>query len=104
MNLVAIRAIAKQDVSVVITGYIKEICRQTFLNLGIEVIDGVESMTVREAIEHYKATGLQTLESRKGLLLRVAVVSSGEGLDARLELRLGTCTLFIVADPQSMEW
>jgi predicted Fe-Mo cluster-binding NifX family protein len=104
VSLAAIRAVAKQDVSAVITGHIKDICRQTLLNLGIEVIDGVESMTVREAIEHYKATGLQTPESRKGLPIRVAVVSYGEGLDARLEFRFGTCTSFVVADPQTMEW
>ena len=104
VNLAAIRAIAQQDVSVVITGHIKEICRQTLLNLGVDVIDGVESMTVREAIEHYRATGLQTPESRKGLLMRVAVVSHGEGLDARLGGRFGTCTSFVVADPKNMEW
>lgn len=68
MSLTAIRAVAGQGVSAVITGRIKEICRQTMLNLGIEVIDGVEGMTVREAIERYKAAGLEALESRKGLI------------------------------------
>jgi len=104
VSLAAIRAIAQQDVSAVITGHIKDLCCQTLLNLGIEVIDGVENMTVREAIEHYKATGLQTPESRQGLPTRVAVVSSGEGLEARLELRFGTCASFVIVDPQTMEW
>ena len=104
VSLAAIRAVARQDVSAVITGYIKEICRQTFLNLGIEVIDGVEGMTVHEAIEQYKATGLQTPESRKGLPARVAVVSHGEGLEAPMELHFGICASFVVVDPQTMEW
>ena len=104
VNLTAIRAIAQQDVSTVITGNIKPICRQTLQNLGIQVIDGVEGMTVQEAIEHYKATGLQTPESRKGILTRVAVASHGEGLDASLETRLGVCSSFIVVEPTTMEW
>jgi predicted Fe-Mo cluster-binding NifX family protein len=104
VSLAAIRAVAKQGVSAVITGYIKEVCRQTLLDLGIEVIDGVEGMTVREAIEQYKATGLPTLESRQGIPTRVAAVSTGEGLEARLELRFGICSSFVVVDPTTMEW
>ena len=125
VSLAAIRAVAKQDASVVITGYIKDICRQTLLNLGIDVIDGVEGMTVREAIEHYKATGLPTPESRKGLRTRIAVashgegvashgegvashgegvVSHGEGLEAPVEIRFGMCSSFVVVDPTTMAW
>jgi predicted Fe-Mo cluster-binding NifX family protein len=104
VSLAAIRAVAKQGVSAVITGYIKEVCRQTLLDLGIEVIDGVEGMTVREAIEQYKATGLPTPESRRGIPTRVAAVSTGEGLEARLELRFGICASFVVVDPTTMEW
>ncbi len=104
VSLAAIQAVAKQDVSTVITGNIKPICCQTLQNLGIEVIDGVEGMTVQEAIEHYKATGLQTPESRKGILTRVAVASHGEGLDASLEVRFGVCSSFVVVEPATMEW
>lgn len=104
VSLAAIRAVAKQDVSAVITGDIKPICCQTLQNLGIEVIDGVEGMTVQEAIEHYKATGLQTPEARKGILTRVAVASHGEGLDASLEARFGVCSSFVVVEPTTMEW
>jgi predicted Fe-Mo cluster-binding NifX family protein len=104
VSLAAIRAVARHDVSVVITGAIKPLCRQTLQNLGIEVIDGVEGMTVQEAVEHYKATGLQTPESRKGILTRVAVTSHGEGLDALLEVRFGVCSSFIVVEPTTMEW
>jgi predicted Fe-Mo cluster-binding NifX family protein len=104
VNLAAIRAVAKQGISAVITGHIKEVCRQTLLDLGIEVIDGVEGMTVREAIEQYKATGLPTPESRRGIPTRVAAVSIGEGLEARLEVRFGICSSFVVVDPTTMEW
>lgn len=104
VSLAAIRAVAKQDASVIITGHIKDICRQTLLNLGIEVIDGVEGMTVREAVEHYKATGLQTPESRKGIPTRIAVASHGEGLEAPLEIHFGICSSFVIVDPTTMEW
>ncbi len=110
VSLAAIRAIAKQDVSTIITGDIKPVCCQALQNLGIEVIDGVQGMTVQEAIEHYKATGLQTPESRKGMLTRVAVASHGEGLDAPLQVRSGgcsscsSCSSFVVVEPATMEW
>jgi len=104
VSLAAIRAVAKQGVTAVITGHIKDVCRQALLDLGIDVIDGVEGMTVIEAVEHYKATGLEAPESRKGLITRVAVVSTGEGLDAPVELRFGICSAFVVVDPTTMEW
>jgi predicted Fe-Mo cluster-binding NifX family protein len=104
VSLTAIRAVANQDVSVVITGDIKPICRRTLLDLGIDVIDGVEGMTVAEAIERYKVTGLQAPEERKGLVARVAVVSEGEGgLDAPLET-FSTCSAFVVVDPKTKDW
>ena len=61
-------------------------------------------MTVIEAIERYKATGLATPESRQGTLTRIAVVSDGEGLDARLQTEFGACTSFTIVDPQTMRW
>lgn len=104
VSLTAIRAVANQDVSAVITGNIKDVCRQTLLDLGIDVIDGVEGMTVAEAIERYKVTGLQTPEERKGMLARIAVVSEGEGgLDAPLEI-FSTCSAFVVVDPRTKDW
>jgi len=104
VSLTAIRALAGQDVSVVVTGQIKNVCRQTLEGLGIEVIEGVEKMTVHEAIELYRATGLQDRALRRGTIARIAVVARGEGLDARLEVPLQTCTSFIVVDPATNEW
>jgi predicted Fe-Mo cluster-binding NifX family protein len=103
VSLAAIRAIAKQGISAVITGNIKDICRQTLLDLGIDVIDGVEGLTVREAVERYKATRLETPASRKGMPTRIAVASRGKGLDALIGAGFGTCTSFVVVDPLTME-
>jgi len=104
VSLEAIRAVAKQDVSAVITGNVKDICRRNLLDLGIEVIDGVEGMTVREAVERYKVTGLQAIEERKGMPTRIAVASHSEGLDASLEAHFGACSSFVVIDPKTMAW
>ena len=93
ISLAAIRAIAEQGVSAVITGEIRGICQQTLLDLGIDVIDGIEGMTVAEAVDRYLVTGLQTVEERKGLSTRIAVVSRGEsGLDAPRGMRKHTST------------
>ena len=104
VSLAAIRAVAGQGVTAVITGRIKDTCRQVLLDLGIEVIDGVEGMTVQEAIARYKAAGLQTPAARTGVRTRVAVVSQGEGLEAPLGLRFGTCSFFVLVDPATLEW
>jgi len=104
VSLAAIRAVAGQGVTAVITGRIKDACRQVLLDLGIEVIDGVEGMTVEEAIARYKAAGLQTPAARTGVRTRVAVVSQGEGLEAPLGLRFGTCSFFVLVDPATLEW
>jgi predicted Fe-Mo cluster-binding NifX family protein len=104
VSLAAIRAVARQGVSVVVTGNIKDLCRQTLQDLGIDVIAGVEGITVREAIERYKATGLQTPESRQGMPARIAVASHGEGLETPLEPHFGICSSFTVVDPLTMEW
>jgi predicted Fe-Mo cluster-binding NifX family protein len=104
VSLAAIRAVAKQGISVVVTGNIKDICRRTLQDLGIDVIAGVEGITVREAIERYKVTGLQTPESRQGMPTRIAVASHGEGLEASLEVGFDTCVSFIIIDPLTMEW
>lgn len=104
VSLEAIRALAKQDVSVVITGNIKDICRSTLEELGIEVIAGVQGMTVLEAVERYRASRLSAPESRRGTLTRIAVASDGAGLDALLRADIGTCTTFTVVDPRTWAW
>jgi predicted Fe-Mo cluster-binding NifX family protein len=104
VSLEAIRAVAKQDVSAVITGQIKDTCRRTLEELGIDVVAGVQGMTIAEAVERFKATRLAAPESRQGPITRVAVVADGEGLEARLPSQFGTCTSFTIVDPRTMRW
>jgi predicted Fe-Mo cluster-binding NifX family protein len=105
VSLAAIRAVAEQGVAAVITGEIRNICRQTLLDLGIDVVDGVEGMTVGEAIDRYLVTGLQAIEERKGFSTRIAAVSFGQGgLDASLAADPDACTSFVVVDPKTNEW
>lgn len=104
VSLEAIRAVARQDVSAVITGAIKDSCRRTLEELGIDVIAGVQDMTVIEAIERYKATRLAAPESRRGTMTKIAVASHGEGMDARLEAEFGGCVSFTVVTPSTGAW
>ncbi len=104
VSLPAIRALARQNVQVVITGRIKEICRQTMDNLGIEVIDGAEGMTVREAISLYTSGGPRALADYKPLPDKIAVASHGDGLDATLSPKGEGCTSFVLVDPDTMHF
>ena len=104
VSLGAIRAIANQGAETVITGHIKEICRQAMTNLGIRVIDGIGRMTVREAVVLYTTNGEEALASYEPTPLRIAVASHGDDLDATLSHRGEPCTSFVVVDPQTMEF
>lgn len=104
VSLAAIRAVANQGVQTVITGYIKDICRQAMLNLGIEVIDGIERVTVREAVERYVAKGPEEVRAYQPPPAKIAVASHGDDLDARLEAKGEPCTSFVLVDPQTMEF
>jgi predicted Fe-Mo cluster-binding NifX family protein len=97
------RAEDRDRISLAAIRAIEDVCRKTLLDLGIDVIDGVEGLTVQEAIERYKATRLETTESRKGMPTRIAVASQGKGLDALLEIGFDTCASFVVVDPLTME-
>jgi len=104
VSLAALRAIVEQNVTAVITGRMQDVCRETLQTLGVEVIDGVEGMTVEDAIRLYQATGLKTPEERQGVANRVAVAAHDGGLDTPLERHFGVCTSFVVVDPQTMQW
>ena len=104
VSLAAIRAVASQGVQTIITGHIKDICRQAMLNLGIEVIDGIERMTVREAIERYVTKGPEEVRAYQPLPAKIAVASHGGDLDAKLETRGEPCTSFVLVDPQTMDF
>jgi predicted Fe-Mo cluster-binding NifX family protein len=104
VSLYAIRALANQQVQVVLTGQVKDICRQTMLNLGMEVIDGVERVTVREAIELYKSQGAEGVKTYEPSPEKIAVACHGSSLDAKLSERGEPCTSFLLVDPQTMSF
>ena len=102
VSLYAIRAVARQGAQVVITGAIKPLCKQTMVTLGMEVIEGVERMTVREAIERYATGGSEALGAYQPVAERIAVASHGGSLDSLLAPQGEPCTSFVLVDPQTM--
>jgi len=104
VSLGAIRAIANQGTEVVITGHIKDICRQAMTNLGIRVIDGIGRMTVREAVALFTTNGVEALAHYEPPPAKIAVASHGDDLDATLSHKGEPCTSFVLVDPQTMEF
>jgi len=109
VSLPAIRAIANQGAEAVLTGAIKDVCRQAMENLGMEVIAGIERMTVRQAIEMYTTSGREALARYLPQPAKIAVASHGDDLEATL----GSsgfpsdgepCTSFVLVDPQTMSF
>ena len=104
VSLAAIRALAHQEVEVIVTGHIKDICRQAMINLGIEVIDGVEGITVRDAVSLYVSSGPEAIAGHKPSPVKIAVASHGNSLDAMLSPKGEVCTSFVLVDPQTMDF
>jgi len=104
ISLYAIRALATQGVDTVICGRIKETCREALFALGVEVVEGIERITVRQAVETYRAQGAQALAGYEPPPARVAVASHGTDLDATLASRGEPCTSFVLVDPQTLQY
>lgn len=98
----AIRAIARQGAEAVITGPIKDICKQTMQSLGMQVIDNVGRMSVREAIQRYTKGGSREVERFGPISEKIAVAAHGSDLDAPIGARDEPCTSFLIVDPQTM--
>ncbi len=101
-SLAAIRTLAHHDVSTVVVAKAQPQCRQVLNQLGIDVIEGIEGLTVRQAVERFLSDSLSTPEGRKSRA-KVAVASDGDDLDAPVGTSLGMCTRFLLVDPDSME-
>ena len=101
-SLYAIRALAAQGVEAVVCGQIEEMCRQALFALGVEVVEGVERVTVRQAAETYRAAGAQGLSDYAPPPVRIAVASHGADLDATLSPQGEPCTSFVLVEPQTM--
>jgi predicted Fe-Mo cluster-binding NifX family protein len=104
VSLYAIRALANQGVEAVLTGQIKDICREAMHSLGIQVIDGIERMTVRQAVELFALQGVEALETYKPLPARIAVSSHGTDLEAPLSGETEPCTSFVLVDPRTLDF
>ncbi len=102
-RLALLRAIANQGAQVVLSGRISDVCRQTLLDLGIEVIADIPRMTVREAITRY-ASGPATLKAYEPPPERIAVATHGDNLEAKLGPQAAPCTSFVLVDPRTMDY
>jgi predicted Fe-Mo cluster-binding NifX family protein len=102
LSLFAIRAVAMQGAQIVITGAVKDICKQTMQSLGMEVIDNVGRMSVGEAIQRYARGGEAAIREHRPSLELIAVASQGTGLDAPIHGPGEPCTAFVLVDPQTM--
>jgi predicted Fe-Mo cluster-binding NifX family protein len=104
VSLPAIRALAEQGVEVVLAGTIEALCRRAMVNLGIEVVDGIEGLTVRDAVSLYTSAGPEGIDDYTPSPPKIAVASHGTDLDATLSPRGEVCTSFVLVDPQTMHF
>jgi predicted Fe-Mo cluster-binding NifX family protein len=71
--------------------------------LGVDVIEGVEGLTVRQAVERFLSAALYTPAGRKAKV-KIAVASDGDDLEATVGTSFGLCTRFLLVDPDSMDY
>ena len=102
-SLAAIRTLAQHDVSAVIVAKPQDRCRMVMNELGVDVIEGIEGLTVRQSVERFLSEVLYTPEGRKARI-KLAVPSDGDDLDAVVGTSLGMCTRFLLVDPDTMEY
>jgi predicted Fe-Mo cluster-binding NifX family protein len=102
-SLAAIRALAQHDVSAVIVATAQPQCRGVMNELGVDVIEGIEGLTVRQAVERFLSAALYTPAGRKAKV-KVAVASDGDDLEAPVGTSFGLCTRFLLVDPDSLDY
>jgi predicted Fe-Mo cluster-binding NifX family protein len=102
-SLAAIRTLAHHDVSAVVVATARPQCRQVMNQLGVDVIEGVEGLTVRQAVERFLSDTLFTPAGREAAA-RIAVASDGDELDSPVGTSLGLCSRFLLVDPRSLDF
>ena len=102
-SLAAIRTLAQNDVSAVVVATAQPQCRRVMNELGVDVIEGVEGLTVRQAVERFVSDALYRPEGRKARV-KIAVASDGDDLDAAVGTSFGLCTRFLLVDPESLDY
>lgn len=103
-SLKAIRAVARHGVEALIVESAKPACREVMNTLGIEVIDGVQGLTVRQAVLRYMKTRLAAPEERVGTPPKIAIATLGADLNARVGVEFGRVSQFLVVDPATMHY
>lgn len=101
-SLKAIRIVVQNGADVVIVEEAKPGCREVMTQLGIEVIEGVLGLTVRQVVERFKSGQLVKPEARKGEPPKIAVAALGDDLAAPVGMRFGQVPRFVVVEPRTM--
>ena len=99
-----LRALVDHGASVIITGRLSELCREVMFSLGVQVIDNVGRMSVRQAVERYLEAGAQAVTEYEPPPAKVAVAAHGDDLEARLTAQDEPCTSFVLVEPQTLAW
>jgi predicted Fe-Mo cluster-binding NifX family protein len=102
-SLAAIRTLAQHDVSAVIVVTAQPQCRRALNELGMDVIEGIEGLTVRQAVERFLSGALRTAAWRKARV-KIAVASDGDDLEAAVGASLGLCSRFLLVDPDLLDY
>ncbi len=101
----ASRALASKlehrGVSTVIIGQARPECARLLRSLGFELVEMGNHLTVRQAVERFVGQTLFLPEGETELL-RIAVASDGNDLDAPVGTGLGRCSRFIMVEPESL--
>lgn len=98
----AIRTVVRSGAELLIVQQAMPTCREVMNQLGVEVIQGVEGLTVRQVIERYQSGRLAEPAGRKGEPPKIAVVADGATLDAPVGSHFGQAPYLLVVDPVTM--
>jgi predicted Fe-Mo cluster-binding NifX family protein len=69
----------------------------------MEVVSGIERMTVRQAVEMYMVQGQGALAHYRPPPSKIAVASHGDNLEATLSQKGEPCTSFVLVEPRPRE-
>ena len=103
-SLKAIRIVVQNGADVVIVEEAKPRCRMVMTQLGVEVIEGVQALTVRQVVERYKSGELVRPEARQGEPPRIAVAAVGDDLVAPVGTKFGQVPRLVVVEPRTMSY
>lgn len=98
----AIRIVAQNGADALIVEKAMPACCEVMTALGIEIIEGVRGLSVRQAVQRFQSGQLSSPEERQGESHRIAVAALGSGLEAAVGTRFGQVHQFVIVDPATM--